>query len=81
MFIEVAQAWSRLQDELAFLSTQKKLLSELKPFLTVHEKLCPESVLKYLLRDEDVKSDDQRMHGSTGLKKLFILALMKRAKK
>uniref|UniRef100_A0A8C4R279 Cilia- and flagella-associated protein 206 n=1 Tax=Eptatretus burgeri TaxID=7764 RepID=A0A8C4R279_EPTBU len=68
VFIEVAQAWSRLQDELAFLSTQKKLLGELKPFLTVHEKLCPESVLKYLLRDEDVKSDDQRMHGSTGKK-------------
>uniref|UniRef100_UPI003590180F cilia- and flagella-associated protein 206 isoform X2 n=1 Tax=Myxine glutinosa TaxID=7769 RepID=UPI003590180F len=66
VFIEVAQAWSSLQDELAFLSTQKKLLSELKPFLTVHEKLCPESVLKYLLGDEDVKSDDQRMQDSTG---------------
>ncbi|XP_040284678.1 cilia- and flagella-associated protein 206 [Bufo bufo] len=68
LFISLSKLWNNFQDEIVLLSVISNMTANLQPFLRLHEELFPADVIQPLLVDLTVKSDEERIKESTGIR-------------
>ncbi|XP_069140239.1 cilia- and flagella-associated protein 206-like [Argopecten irradians] len=65
-FIHLSQLWSCFQDEMVLLSVLSNILASLEPFSRGHRELFSDEVLAPFLEGAVIKTDEQRMHETSG---------------
>ncbi|XP_066461253.1 cilia- and flagella-associated protein 206 [Eleutherodactylus coqui] len=68
LFISLSKLWNSFQDEIVSLSVLSNMTANLQPFLGLHEELFPAHVIQPLVSDITVKSDEERIKESTGIR-------------
>ncbi|KAM3930607.1 cilia- and flagella-associated protein 206 [Leptodactylus fuscus] len=68
LFIALSKLWNSFQDEIVLLSVLSNMIANLQPFLGLHEELFPAHVIQSLLSDLTVKSDEERIKETTGIR-------------
>lgn len=66
LFTALSKLWSGLQDEAELLKILNNIRLNLQPFITSQAELFSEDYLDGLLGGAEVKTDEQRMMGSSG---------------
>ncbi|XP_050172590.1 cilia- and flagella-associated protein 206 isoform X1 [Myiozetetes cayanensis] len=68
LFLELSKLWTGFQDEMLLLSFLTSMTSNLQQFLEIHSQLFPEEVLTSLLEGVTVKSDEERIRETMGIR-------------
>ncbi|XP_050806082.1 cilia- and flagella-associated protein 206 isoform X4 [Gopherus flavomarginatus] len=68
IFLALANLWTSFQDEILLLSFLTNLTGSLQQFLGIHAQLFPDDVMESLLEGVTVKSDEQRIKETMGIK-------------
>nr|XP_025045554.1 cilia- and flagella-associated protein 206 isoform X2 [Pelodiscus sinensis] len=68
IFVALSNLWTSFQDEILLLSFLTNLTVSLQQFLGIHAQLFPDDVMESLLQGVTVKSDEQRIKETMGIK-------------
>ncbi|XP_026508712.1 cilia- and flagella-associated protein 206 [Terrapene carolina triunguis] len=68
IFLALSNLWTSFQDEILLLSFLTNLTVSLQQFLGIHAQLFPDDVMESLLEGVTVKSDEQRIKETIGIK-------------
>ncbi|KAJ7396943.1 hypothetical protein BTVI_140040 [Pitangus sulphuratus] len=68
LFLELSKLWTGFQDEMLLLNFLTSMTSNLQQFLEIHSQLFPEEVLTSLLEGVTVKSDEERIRETMGIR-------------
>ncbi|NWI60634.1 CF206 protein, partial [Calyptomena viridis] len=68
LFVELSKLWTSFQDEMLLLSFLKDMTTNLQQFSEIQSQLFPEEVLTPLLEGVTVKTDEDRIKETTGIR-------------